>query len=134
MSVGCRLTVRPDRRPTSRSSRYYLADPYLRFYFRFIAPNLGLIEQELTGLLWERIRAQFRAFVGVTAFEELCREWTLVADPDQGGNPAHRPRHCWEPLGVGCTGGCGGSQLARSHDPFGRMQMGGKRRWPRHGA
>ncbi len=71
-------TVRPDRRPTSRSSRYYLADPYLRFYFRFIAPNLGLIEQELTGLLWERMRQQFRAFVGVTAFEELCRAWTLV--------------------------------------------------------
>jgi len=32
----------------------------------------------LTGLLWERIGEQFRAFVGLTAFEELCREWTLI--------------------------------------------------------
>jgi AAA+ ATPase superfamily predicted ATPase len=71
-------TIPPDRRGTSRSSRYHLADPYLRFYFRFIAPNLGLVEQELTGLLWERMSEQFRAFIGVTAFEDLCREWTLV--------------------------------------------------------
>jgi hypothetical protein len=71
-------TVPPDRRGTSRSSRYHLADPYLRFYFRFIAPNLGLVEQELTRLLWERMSEQFRAFVGETAFEELCRSWTLA--------------------------------------------------------
>lgn len=71
-------TVPSDRRGTSRSSRYHLADPYLRFYFRFITPNLGLVEQELTGLLWERMSEQFRAFVGETAFEDLCREWTLV--------------------------------------------------------
>jgi AAA+ ATPase superfamily predicted ATPase len=48
------------------------------FYFRFIAPNLSLVEQELTELLWQRIRDRFRAFVGLTAFEELCREWTLA--------------------------------------------------------
>ena len=71
-------TIPPHRRQTSRSSRYHLADPYLRFYFRFIQPNLGLVEQELTGVLWKRIAEQFRAFVGLTAFEELCREWTLV--------------------------------------------------------
>lgn len=71
-------TVPPEQRRTSRNSRYHLADPYLRFYFRFIAPNLDLVEQELTDLLWERIGDQFRAFVGLTAFEELCRAWTLV--------------------------------------------------------
>jgi hypothetical protein len=71
-------TVPPERRQTTRSSRYHLADPYLRFYFRFIAPNLELVEQELTDLLWKRIAEQFRAFVGETAFEELCREWVLT--------------------------------------------------------
>jgi AAA+ ATPase superfamily predicted ATPase len=71
-------TVPPERRQSSRNSRYHLADPYLRFYFRFIQPNLGLVEQELTDLLWQRIAEQFRAFVGLTAFEDLCREWTLV--------------------------------------------------------
>jgi len=71
-------TLPPEQRQASRSSRYHLADPYLRFYFRFIQPNLGLVEQELTDLLWQRIAEQFRAFVGLTAFEELCREWTLA--------------------------------------------------------
>jgi len=71
-------TVPRERRATSRNSRYHLADPYLRFYFRFIAPNLDLVEQELTNLLWERISGEFRAFVGMTAFEELCREWVLA--------------------------------------------------------
>jgi hypothetical protein len=33
---------------------------------------------ELADLLWERISEQFRAFVGQTAFEDLCREWVLV--------------------------------------------------------
>lgn len=72
------MTVPPARRRTSRKGRYYLADPYLRFYFRFIAPHLNLVEQELTDLLWRKIRDQFRAFVGLTAFEDLCRQWTLA--------------------------------------------------------
>jgi len=45
-------TVSLKQRRTSRLSRYYLSDPYLRFYYRFIDPNLHLIEQGLTGRLW----------------------------------------------------------------------------------
>jgi hypothetical protein len=71
-------TIPPDQRRTTTRSRYHLRDPYLRFYFRFIEPNLEMVELELGDLLWERISEQFRAFVGVTAFEELCREWTLT--------------------------------------------------------
>jgi AAA+ ATPase superfamily predicted ATPase len=71
-------TIPPDERRTTTRSRYHLRDSYLRFYFRFIEPNLELVELELTDLLWERISEQFRAFVGQTAFEDLCREWVLV--------------------------------------------------------
>jgi AAA+ ATPase superfamily predicted ATPase len=66
-------TIPPDQRRTPTRSRYHLSDPYLRFYFRFIEPNLSLIEQELTTVLWDRISEQFRAFIGATAFEDLCR-------------------------------------------------------------
>ncbi len=69
-------TVPPDKRAASRESRYFLADAYLRFYFRFLAPNLTLVEQEQEDLLWERISEQLRAFVGIT-FEEVCRDWVL---------------------------------------------------------
>ncbi|MEW5987531.1 MAG: DUF234 domain-containing protein [Chloroflexota bacterium] len=36
-----------------------------------------MIEFGQANLLWERIGEQFRAFVGATAWEELCREWLL---------------------------------------------------------
>jgi AAA+ ATPase superfamily predicted ATPase len=71
-------TTPPERRESTKTSQYHLIDPYLRFYFRFIAPNAELVEQELSQVLWDRISDQFRSFVGLTAFEDLCREWVLV--------------------------------------------------------
>ena len=71
-------TIPPAQRGSTTRSRYALRDPYLRFYFRFIEPNLEMIELGLTDLLWERISEQFRAFIGGTVFEELCREWTVL--------------------------------------------------------
>ena len=71
-------TVPPKARQSAKRGRYYLKDAYLRFYFRFIDPNLEMIEQGLRDLLWDRIGEAFRAYVGGTAFEELCREWTIV--------------------------------------------------------
>jgi hypothetical protein len=69
-------TVPLPQRSVSKLSRYYLADPYLRFYYRFIDPNLHLIEQGLTTRLWDKVSGDFRAFVAGT-FEELCRAWVL---------------------------------------------------------
>lgn len=71
-------TIPLTQRETTTRSRYHLRDPYLRFYFRFIEPHLELIEQKQTNLLWERIREQFRDFIGLTTWEELCREWVMV--------------------------------------------------------
>jgi uncharacterized protein len=68
------VTIRPNKRTTQ--GRYLLADPYLRFYFRFLASNQLLLEQGLHNRLWELISAGLRAFVGQTAFEEICRQWT----------------------------------------------------------
>ena len=69
------VTLPREKASSSRDGRYRLCDAYLRFYFRFIAPNLTIVEQEQTDLLWERIAEQLRAFVGVTAFEEISRDW-----------------------------------------------------------
>lgn len=69
--------IPPQQRRTTTQSRYYLSDPYLRFYFRFIEPNLELIEQGAIDILWEEIKSQLRAFIGETTFEEICREWVI---------------------------------------------------------
>jgi AAA+ ATPase superfamily predicted ATPase len=55
-----------------------LADNYLRFYFRFVRPNLSFLAQQLYDLVEQRLAEQLRAFVGMTAFEELCQEWMLA--------------------------------------------------------
>ena len=72
------VTIEPKRRPTSRQSRYVIADNYLRFYFRFVRPNLSFLAQQMHDLVERRLAEQLRAFIGMTAFEELCREWVLA--------------------------------------------------------
>jgi AAA+ ATPase superfamily predicted ATPase len=66
-------TMPPHKRTTQ--GRYHLGDAYLRFFFRFVAPYQALLERGQAELVWRNIQTQLRAFVGATAFEELCREW-----------------------------------------------------------
>lgn len=63
----------------SRSGRYHIADPYLRFYFRFLADRqdqlaLGVQEQTLAEITRHMID-----FIGKYTWEELCREWVVRA-------------------------------------------------------
>ena len=72
------VTVPPAKRSSARVPRYLLADNYLRFYFRFVRPNLDMLAQELYAEVEQLISSQLRAFVGMTAFEEICRAWLLL--------------------------------------------------------
>jgi hypothetical protein len=71
------VTVPPNRRRRSRSGRYHLSDPYFRFYFRFLAPHYDDVAYRPRQVL-PRIREGLRAFVGMTAFEDLSRQWVLA--------------------------------------------------------
>ena len=70
------VTVPPERRRLARSGRYHLSDPYFRFYFRFLTPYQDDLAYRPEQVL-PRIREGLRAFVGMTAFEELARQWAL---------------------------------------------------------
>ncbi|MEX2449032.1 MAG: DUF234 domain-containing protein [Solirubrobacterales bacterium] len=59
-------------RPRARPPRYVVADPYLRFWLRFIGPNLELIERGRGDLVAERIRASWDSYRG-RAIEPLAR-------------------------------------------------------------
>lgn len=63
----------------SRKSRYVVTDPYLRFYHRFLAPQLPHIVRGAYQAVWQTIERHWRAYVGTHTFEELCREWVYVA-------------------------------------------------------
>ncbi|HKZ01399.1 MAG TPA: ATP-binding protein [Pyrinomonadaceae bacterium] len=65
---------RPER---SKLGRYRLVDHYLRFYYRFLAPNRTNLQRGLTEQVWQNIRQHLPEFVGTHIFEEICREWVL---------------------------------------------------------
>lgn len=63
-----------DGKPVARNVHYVLEDPLLRFWFRFVFPNLSFIQQMGPGrTLREIIRPQLASFFGY-CFENLCRE------------------------------------------------------------
>jgi hypothetical protein len=67
-------TVRPAERSRSRRGRYHMRDPFMRFYFRFIAPFTEQPAFETEAAVNYACQG-LRAYVGATVFEELCREW-----------------------------------------------------------
>ncbi len=74
-----RLVPATVRRPEkSRQGRYVITDPYLRLYYRFLAPHRSAIEQgrvkQVTSLLYDHLLD----FIGTHTFEELCREWVSI--------------------------------------------------------
>lgn len=57
---------------SGKRSLYQIADPFLRFWFRVVAPNRSLLAEaprETRLLLWQHHRTQLEAY----AWEELCR-------------------------------------------------------------
>jgi AAA+ ATPase superfamily predicted ATPase len=66
-------------KPTSKRGRYYVNDHFLRFYYRFIVPQLSAIVRGYQEAAAAKIQAELRAFLGTHVFEELCREWVWAA-------------------------------------------------------
>lgn len=61
----------------ARYARYYLADPFLRFYYRMVEPNRSYLAQQIYEPVLRNFTEQLRPFVAAT-FEDLCRAWTLA--------------------------------------------------------
>lgn len=70
----------------TRMSHYEICDPYLRFYFRFIHPNLSLLEQNRNGKVVELIEQGFNNYAAQYGFEEICRRHVIKMG-DKGNLP-----------------------------------------------
>ena len=64
---------------SSRRGRYYIADAFLRFYYRFVVPNVTLIQRGEMEHVTEKVNSELRAFIGSYTFEDLAREWVWAA-------------------------------------------------------
>ncbi len=65
--------------PNSRSGRHHITDPYLRYYFRFLASRQDQLELGVQDQALAEITRHMIDFIGTYTWEELCREWLLRA-------------------------------------------------------
>ena len=68
-----------ERSPDSRRGRYFITDPFLRFFYRFLAAYqsklaLGKMDQTM-----QSIEQGLPQFIEDNTWQELCREWVLMA-------------------------------------------------------
>lgn len=66
-------------RGPSRAGRYHITDPYLRFYFRFLADRQAQLALGAQEIALAEINRHMIDFIGKYTWEELCREWLLRA-------------------------------------------------------
>lgn len=60
---------------THKHAHLRIADQYLHFYFRCLAPMRSLIERGQTKQVAMQMRESLEGFIGNEVFPELCREW-----------------------------------------------------------
>lgn len=63
----------------SRTGRYHITDPYLRFYFRFLSDRQDQLALGAQDIALAEINRHMIDFIARYTWEELCREWTLRA-------------------------------------------------------
>lgn len=68
----------------ARKGHYGICDPFLGFYFRFIAPWLQEIEKNRFEQVLQSLQRNFSAYVGKNIFEKICQEWIAI-QADEGG-------------------------------------------------
>lgn len=83
--------VRPIDAPAkARSGIWRVADGYLRFWFRFVRPNVTDLEaRRFAEVFRDRVRGQLDHFVSAPAFEDACREHVRTSI---GKDPEYPPR------------------------------------------
>ncbi len=62
----------------SRSGRYYLNDNFLKFWFKYVYPNLSSMEQGIFKV--DLIKKDYSAYLGFV-FEDVCKQY-LIRKPD----------------------------------------------------
>lgn len=84
------------RRPPRRHVRYVLGDPLLRFWFRFVYPNMSYILQAGGAKAFrERVAPGLEPFFGL-CFERMCREALPAMYASEGVNAAFDVGEYWD--------------------------------------
>lgn len=74
--VERRVPVTETQPAKCRKGIYRLVDPFLRFWFRFVAPRISTLEAGFTTPVARTVADELAQFTGQT-FEDLCRAWVI---------------------------------------------------------
>lgn len=74
ISLGIVERETPYKNENSRKTIYRLADGMFLFWYRFVPANMGLIQQGAKELVYEKVKGQINAYMGII-FEEICRQY-----------------------------------------------------------
>jgi AAA+ ATPase superfamily predicted ATPase len=84
------------RRPPRTSVVYRIADPLLRFYFRFVEPHLSALRRRSGARAFEQIVApEWDSFCG-EGFERLCREALPLLYDEEGVSQRFEVGEYWD--------------------------------------
>ena len=84
------------KRPNPRKVRYIIKDPLMRFWFRFVFPNLSFIQQMGSQRsLRARIRPELDPYFGL-CFEQLCRQALPFIYEREGVGAAFEVGEYWD--------------------------------------
>ncbi len=68
------VPVTEEKPHKSRKGIYFLDDPYFRFWFRYVFPNITYLEEGDIDFVWkEKLGPDFDSFVGLI-FEDICTQ------------------------------------------------------------
>jgi AAA+ ATPase superfamily predicted ATPase len=84
-----------DAAPKSRDRRYFVDDPLIAFWHRFVRPNLSSVAQGFGAEVWHhQIEPRLDEFMG-GAFEEICREHARRHSQERLPAPAQEVGQIW---------------------------------------
>jgi hypothetical protein len=72
--VERRVPITEEQPDKSRKGLYYLADHFLRFWFRYVGPRQSVLQSGITAPLARQVAEELPQFIG-PAFEEVCSAW-----------------------------------------------------------
>jgi hypothetical protein len=91
-----RIVKSMDASPKERDRRYFIADPLIAFWYRFVQPNLSSVAQSFGVEVWRhQIAPKLGEFMG-GAFEEICREHARRFSQEYFSAPAQEIGRIWQ--------------------------------------
>lgn len=91
-----RIVKSMDASPKERDRRYFIADPLIAFWYRFVQPNLSSVAQGFGAEVWQhQIAPKLDEFLG-GAFEEICREHARRFSQECFSVPAQEIGRIWQ--------------------------------------